>query len=1649
MRELVCKLPKLGPTLRIIVALISVAMITPAKAAYAQGCNNGLQSISPCTSSARILVDSAGPSILYTITNNDHLNSATFTLSCSGPNNVIKSCHVPTTVVVPAAGHLNFTLTYTAGSRGGKGVLQTYLSGGDGDLSVNDTVNARSIWITPKNLAVSDSDSTTYYQRFSVTNLSDTVQVITLKKSCDSGVSPCNGPYPSSLTIAALGTASDSIQYSTYAAGVGGVVRLIDSVSTQPYSIDTGYVVIHVPSPAAALAWTTPHNGDNRAINACAASCFDLVLSYSTPAYQSLGAARSATLVYTSAQARPTPTVQLDVSDTTAVAAGKYELQVKNGSGAFLSIFKSGGNAVYYTGLKTADTSRLAAQFDATSLATGVQADTAVVTSYWTGTHHFGGTTMSRSVAVPVLINNQQSSPFGAGWSLAGLARLYFSADSLAIALTDGAGSIMRFTRTCKTTCNATAVADFTYIYTRISGGVVQAFERHARDGSMASFNPSGYLTYTQDVFGNTTWFTYDGSNRIQYVVFPANDTLKFAYNGAGKLSTITDPGGRVTTFSVNGSGDLASITDATNTVAFQGTYDSHHILTQNTDRAGNTWKYVYDFANKLISDSTPSVKVDTTITGTGSLTTQRLGAHQRSLEYLVVVDTTTAYGTSTNPAPKRTSSALRAALFGATGDSTTLMVDAFYLPLRTEQSRTRDTTIVTLDASERITSTVERRNNRTVAKGTITYSGPRVASSVDSLTGASATYAYDTTYDIPTLITGTFPSVRNYLNSNKTWIDSTRVSSNPDTTKDTVTSYRHDSRGRVTMVIDPKRDSTITYYSSSGLQNVDSVASGTHVVRYRYDSYGRVVRVVDPQEDSSSLAMDKLNRIDTVVAANGGRTVYGYDSAGNVTSVTDAKAQVYGFHYNALGWKDVSTDATSAHLPDSVEFTRTGAVRAHVNRNRKRTTFVFDSLGRVIKDSLADGRKTTFAYDSAGLWVAAANGESIDTITTDSSTHTSTQVAVRGSRRYVVTTTSDASGLVRSSVFKRNTTAVQSVAYGFDADSRLDSLSVTDSGSATARVTTFGYNADGMMTFRRLPTYKLGSSFVTLDSASFAVTADHMSYSVYHSATSLQSFAELYTRDSLDRITSRTNGLLDTTMTFAYDKMGELTNWKTLYYATQETCTPDSKRMDGEVCVGSNPVTLQNTTYSYDSVGNRTDGSPTIATGNRLTSWQGFTLTYDSVGNLVHKQKTGFDQLLAWNSTGQLDSAVTTTDSVRTVRFGYDGFGRRVRKTVVVGAGSATTSLFIYDGSQIVAVMDTSGNRLRTYAYYPGVDQPHSVQIGQGLRYYYTSETGAGSVWGVIDTTRAVVNRYRYAPFGTLTDSLEGVANPYRFAGREYDPETQLYFNRARYYDPTLSRFISEDPIGLSGGINSYSYANGDPVNANDPNGMDCSWSGGSYICPDPWLNPLCLPKTDGSCTHGGGGGGICISGYEIYGDVNRWTSGPSAGQVISISNIQAVPVFAPCSSGNGRPLFSDLGGPPVPIDAEQAKKACDESSVAAIKELGSDLLLLWGIGGVVKTLSGVADITQSLARSAKGASGVMVGLQKIAGANALGAFVAYQGISLVNSSLGDNLAYYTPGIGSLLRLGDEIQTCYMPELPASTFSISMFGASTAVSYP
>jgi len=132
-----------------------------------------------------------------------------------------------------------------------------------------------------------------------------------------------------------------------------------------------------------------------------------------------------------------------------------------------------------------------------------------------------------------------------------------------------------------------------------------------------------------------------------------------------------------------------------------------------------------------------------------------------------------------------------------------------------------------------------------------------------------------------------------------------------------------------------------------------------------------------------------------------------------------------------------------------------------------------------------------------------------------------------------------------------------------------------------------------------------------------------------------------------------------------------------------------------------------------------------------------------------------------------------------------------------------------------------------------------------------------------ITDSAQTVVWSGSYEPFGEVEETVNIIENNIRFPGQYADAETGLHYNYFRDYDPSLGRYVESDPIGLSGGLNTYGYVVANPLTFSDPMGLDATswgrnpflgpsngnwggkcWSGGRYSCGSH--EPGNLPPTD-----------------------------------------------------------------------------------------------------------------------------------------------------------------------------------------------------------
>jgi len=281
------------------------------------------------------------------------------------------------------------------------------------------------------------------------------------------------------------------------------------------------------------------------------------------------------------------------------------------------------------------------------------------------------------------------------------------------------------------------------------------------------------------------------------------------------------------------------------------------------------------------------------------------------------------------------------------------------------------------------------------------------------------------------------------------------------------------------------------------------------------------------------------------------------------------------------------------------------------------------------------------------------------------------------------------------------------------------------------------------------------------------------------------------YTVDNVGNRLSKTNQINSTTDNYTYDLIYQLTQ------VAQAGNTTESYAYDA---VGNRQSSLGVSPYSYDN-------------SNQLTSTPSATFTHDNNGNTLTKVEGTDTTSYAWDFENRMTS-VTLPASGGVVSFKYDPVGRRIQKTF----GSSTTN-YIYDGAGIAEEVSGSGTILAKYAQGEGIDEPMAMSRSGAILYYHAD--GLGTITSLTDGSGSAQAAYTYDSFGKQILGTGSVTNPFRYTGRELDQETGLYYYRARYYDQNTGRFLTEDPLGHTGGINFYEFVSNDPSNRVDPLGL------------------------------------------------------------------------------------------------------------------------------------------------------------------------------------------------------------------------------------
>jgi len=228
-----------------------------------------------------------------------------------------------------------------------------------------------------------------------------------------------------------------------------------------------------------------------------------------------------------------------------------------------------------------------------------------------------------------------------------------------------------------------------------------------------------------------------------------------------------------------------------------------------------------------------------------------------------------------------------------------------------------------------------------------------------------------------------------------------------------------------------------------------------------------------------------------------------------------------------------------------------------------------------------------------------------------------------------------------------------------------------------------------------------------------------------------------------------------------------------------------------------------------------------TVPGSNRLASVGIQSYTHSAAGHVTNNGQTAF----TYDGRERLVSA---TRAGQTTAYAINGLGERVKK-----AGPVTgTVRFLYDDEgRLIGEYDQAGSAIQEYFYY----QDSPVMILKGAQVYYITPDHLGTPRAVVQmpvpvqagSTWKTVWRWEGEAFGGSlpSEDPDGDGTPFklnlRFPGQYFDQETGLHYNYYRDYDPQIGRYVQSDPIGLSGGINTYLYVGANPLTAIDPFGL------------------------------------------------------------------------------------------------------------------------------------------------------------------------------------------------------------------------------------
>lgn len=599
----------------------------------------------------------------------------------------------------------------------------------------------------------------------------------------------------------------------------------------------------------------------------------------------------------------------------------------------------------------------------------------------------------------------------------------------------------------------------------------------------------------------------------------------------------------------------------------------------------------------------------------------------------------------------------------------------------------------------------------------------------------------------------------------------------------------------------------------------------------FKYDLGGNLTEITDPLGRVTTQAYDPLNRVKQIQQplVNGARPTIklGYDGIDQLATVADPRNLETRYAVDGLG-NQSELGSPDTGLTKST-YDAAGNLKTRIDGRGKTNTYSYDALNRLTRIDYTGTVSTTFEYDGGATPIPNAIGK-MSRMTDES-----------GNTSY----TYDELGRLASKVQNTvggvyNTT--HKTSYAYNALGQLASMTYPSGNRVN-----YGYNNAGQVTSIVLNPVQAsgtgtntGSSVVLLNNITYAPFGGPTGWTWGNSVAANQ-YAHVRTYDLTGRPSSYSlgnpsaNGVVRTVI---YDAANRIKGYT--HTGTGTVPSPASlnqtfgyDELDRLISYSGNGTTQ---TYAYDASGNRIKAgfgansyTNTIdPASNKLTATTGpspaKTNTYNGAGNLIG------DGTLAVNYSGR-GRPYSFQNGAMTIVQLFNGLDQRVFQGYAGG-------VFVYDeqGHLVGEYTYTDGKATRETVYLGNLPVAVLTQTVTGtapaqstainVSHVHTDHLGTPRMI-TRSTDNKIVWRWDHGdPFGLTppNDNPSAIGNftfNMRMPGQYYDKNTNLFYNYHRDYDPQTGRYIQSDPIGLHGGINSYTYVNAQPQIYIDPLGL------------------------------------------------------------------------------------------------------------------------------------------------------------------------------------------------------------------------------------